>query len=258
MAWAGAAITAGGALLGNLQSTSAANYTTGASRDFARDMRDTQWWATVRDMKNAGINPMLAVSKGPTSSAGAQSHMPQIENIGAAGMQGYSAQQTADLQRGQRENLEAQKKLMEAQALAALSNSKHFDQLVEQSKTQIKSLEADIQRALADMGLKNALARSESIKWNTLNAQQFHAMRYYAAQAAELEAKAKLTGLQIPEAIKVAAMWNSEFGTMLPYAERGLGVAGSAVGSAAKAAIGYRAMNPKDYFKGGRLPGIRR
>lgn len=62
---AGAASLAGG-VLGNRAAAGQAR----KNRKFQERMRNTQWQAAVSDMRDAGINPALAYSKGPAASPG--------------------------------------------------------------------------------------------------------------------------------------------------------------------------------------------
>jgi len=59
---------------------------------FQERMRDTQYQTAVKDMKSAGLNPMLAYSQGgagtPTGAMGSVSTA-QMKNSAAAGIQGY-------------------------------------------------------------------------------------------------------------------------------------------------------------------------
>lgn len=78
--------TAGAALLGGGLQYEGQRQTNEANRDiareqmaFQREMSNTSWQRGVRDMKEAGINPMLAVSQGGASTppgAGAQMENP--------------------------------------------------------------------------------------------------------------------------------------------------------------------------------------
>jgi len=82
---------AGGALVGGLIGLGATALSAGYARRAAttayrrqKDFRSTAYQATMADMREAGLNPMLAFSKGPTS-GGAVPMARQVDFSGIAG-----------------------------------------------------------------------------------------------------------------------------------------------------------------------------
>lgn len=87
--------------------------------DFQREMRDTQYQATVEDMKKAGINPAVALSGGAAQSqaAGGSSASVGVQAPDTGSMEGLmgAIQQTA-LTKAQKENIEADTELKDKQS----------------------------------------------------------------------------------------------------------------------------------------------
>lgn len=88
MVW-GAIISAGASLLGGAMANRSRSEEASINRDFQEEMSRTQYQRAMEDMRQAGLNPMLAFSQGGNAvPAGA---MPQIENIGSSAAQAYAA-----------------------------------------------------------------------------------------------------------------------------------------------------------------------
>lgn len=73
---------AAGGLIGGILSIQAAKKAAKVQREWQEKMRSTAYQATMTDMQAAGLNPMLAYSKGPT--AGGQAQMARISDLGSA------------------------------------------------------------------------------------------------------------------------------------------------------------------------------
>jgi hypothetical protein len=97
----GAASLLGGVLSNNQKTASAAEANRFANEqaqrqmDFQREMSNTSYQRTVKDLKDAGLNPMLAYSQGgassPTGAAGTPTAVSNYENLGDSFNSGYNA-----------------------------------------------------------------------------------------------------------------------------------------------------------------------
>lgn len=103
MAWQAAAMAVGGALL-NRQQTKSANKQTriAAAKQmaFQKDMSNTSYVRGMQDMKNAGLNPILAGQMGGASTPSGAAYVAQkADAVGAASQaiqQNHTLQQTAN------------------------------------------------------------------------------------------------------------------------------------------------------------------
>lgn len=199
--------------------------------DFQREMSNTAYTRAVTDMKNAGLNPMLAYQQGGASTP--QGAMPQVQNkIGAAvstAKQGadtaLSLQQMA-ASKAQIEQTEAQTKQIESvtldNSINAAAKLAEIDNLrartTYQSGPQSKLTEQDywLRRAQTDTALsaaqrENYLALSEGEKYNEMKKQNG-----WAADVQKRKYESALTGLEIPKS-KAEANFYEGLGKANPY-----------------------------------------
>lgn len=94
LAMAAIAAQVGGSILGNAENAHQA----GVNRDFQEYMSNTAYQRGVKDLEAAGLNPMLAYSKGGASTpAGAQATISNpFENVGSTAVAAYNAKTQRD------------------------------------------------------------------------------------------------------------------------------------------------------------------
>lgn len=83
----GSAIAGAFGAAGSAASSAMAYYESREARKFAKEMRKTAYQTTVRDMRKAGLNPILAARIGPTPMPG----VPQAPQFGNAALSGMEA-----------------------------------------------------------------------------------------------------------------------------------------------------------------------
>lgn len=129
------------------------------AQDYSTNMSNTAWQRGVQDMKDAGLNPMLAVSQGPASSP--QGTKMQIHNPPGMGAnfqmqtaaQTELIQATADKERATAENLRGVDRTQKEASAAQLT------QEVEKSKAEVKRIIAEIPKVIQDTETSAASAR---------------------------------------------------------------------------------------------------
>ncbi len=121
--WAAAAGLASSLIGGGFSALGASNQNKAAKQaaqvqmDFQREMFGSRYQMTMRDMKLAGLNPILAYKQGGGSPPGGSSYSPV--NVGSAGVQGASAGANSAIamvrQNQELKNMNAQERLTQSQ-----------------------------------------------------------------------------------------------------------------------------------------------
>jgi hypothetical protein len=113
MAWGQVAAAVAGTLLANQQAKKSA----AKQMAFQKDMSNTSYQRTVKDMRAAGINPILAYKMGGASTPGGASYQPA--NIGSAGAKAYLESAQFDQVKSATRVAEAQADMAEQDAMFA-------------------------------------------------------------------------------------------------------------------------------------------
>lgn len=184
MAW-GAAAAIGAAAIGAAVSSSLNSAEASKTRRWAREMRSTAYQATMKDMKKAGLNPILVSRQGPSQAP--QGAMAKIPDMGATAAQATQAATKAYKAKPEMDLMQAQAANQNAASGAAVTQSG-----VNMAKTQELMSQEDLNRA--------ATLRE-------------------TASARELAAKASILEGQRPS--KVTSKWEKgPYGTVLREIER--------------------------------------
>jgi hypothetical protein len=134
-----------GGLIGGLGQRSANRETaksTAKQIAFQRDMSNTAHQRQVRDLKAAGINPMLSAKLGGASTPQGASYTAQ--NVGSAAVQGYQAVSSARQAQAQTRQIDAQTQFTKQQTENAIQENKNLKQAFKVAKQQERVLSEDV------------------------------------------------------------------------------------------------------------------
>lgn len=199
----------GGGVIGGLIGASGSKRAARINRQIAREqmqfqerMSNTAYQRAVTDMQAAGLNPMLAYSQGGASAP--MGSMPQVENVGAAGMQGAQAGQAVIAAMQQVLQSKAQTELLGAEARKVesetLANELHSAKM--QAELRRIGAETDIQEQEWNKRLFQnphliAASKSEAEK-KQIDADL--SRDSFSADVARRKAESMLMQLEIPKA----------------------------------------------------------
>ena len=201
-------------------------------------MRGSQYQTAVGDMKAAGLNPMLAYSQGgagtnqtaPMSgSTASAAGIPRRDNPGIAAAQSAAAASQTQANQSQIELNAAKEAEARAGAVQRLSSAGQLDALKDSTRQEMKTFDIRLQK----LGFERELSAYDVIKAEGAQQRGWPDLTALSARAKELEARAKLYGLEVPEAVANAAAW-TKLGMEGKLADYGTRQVGNVLGSAAQ------------------------
>lgn len=198
-------------------------------QSFETGMADTAHTREVRDLKAAGLNPMLSAMRGgaPMPSAGG---MPTVQNPGEAFLAGSA-------QGEQVKKLQAETENVKADTLVKLEQSPWWKQQTATSTQEMWRLVAAREQALAEVN--RVRAEAKRIEGET-EASAFYRTHIQPAEAALANTEADLAELRRPEASAMAESWKGAYGKNVRPFLKDFGEVTGGVASAAQAGAAAR------------------
>lgn len=185
-----AAIAGGTALLGGIYSAYSMRREAEKNRAFQKEMSDTAHQRAVRDMRLAGLNPVLAAGNAASSPSGSVGQVPDFSEVGgravATALAVKQAQANIDLTQAQASKTRAEQhdletlgasgryRLLSSQAdvaeLDARQRSELFDTVIKKAKadldlTTMSSRGVKARAALDELDAARAMNAQELEKW---------------------------------------------------------------------------------------------
>jgi hypothetical protein len=216
------------------------------ARNWQENMRNTAWQSSVKDMKSAGINPMVSYSSGATQTPSAP-NVAKMENSTAAGVtSAMAANQMANVEaqtaktKAETDLIATQKAQIEADTGLKTTSTANLAQQTENLKQQIPKIQAEIADITMGKDLKYQQGLSEGSKRNLMDlqgdVQKIEAklkngqLTNIEAQTALTRVKTKLEDLKTSGALNEAEFESSAYGQKKRFIDAGLNSANKAVG----------------------------
>lgn len=203
----GAMASAGSAAMGYFgqQQTNAANAQMAQQQmDFQRQMSNTSYQRGTADMASAGLNPMLAYSQGGASSPGGATAQMGNELGGAvsSALQGYQTMATVDNIMSQTDRTHAESNNLRAETANILARLPQIEQQTRTSSAEQANIQADTERAKAN--LVSDIARGQYESGSLMD------------RLRQTKAESKITQSAVPAAEKAGAFADSPLGWLGP------------------------------------------
>jgi hypothetical protein len=233
-------VSAIGSFIGGRERNTAQTEAAREQMAFQERMSSTAHQREVKDLRKAGLNPILSSRLGGASSPGGA--QPNIENvIGEATKSGVSSALAARIQNAEIGNLEAQAEKAKADAALAYSHSvesgeRTTSEQVRQDQMRAEmghvGVKTDLDAARLPTEAKRALAELEHIRAQVKVATVDYIVKNYgvtAAQAAQLKSEAdkQYFGSAAGRALRLFQLGSE---AVLPAVSTGLGVIGVSKG----------------------------
>lgn len=210
--WWQIAAAAGASLLGNAMSNKQSEKNVEMSYENQRALRQTAYQDTTQDMMKAGLNPMMAYQNAATPAP----QVPVAQNKSITEGLSNSAVAAMGMQ-----NMEAQNKLLEAQAEKTLAEAQAIPTSTANVEAQTRQIEANLPKIEQEVKNLKLQARTEEERVILTRAQKFLAEtqeKLAAGQLTNVEAQTRtqnvltdLRRLEIPGA-KNIAQWEESLG----------------------------------------------